>query len=372
MLMPRRSFSAASAYKFGFNGKENDNEVKGLGNQQDYGMRIYDPRIGKFLSVDPLTKNFPWYTPYQFAGNIPIAKIDLDGSEPRDFRDNWVPKSLFVLSTKQLVGGHMLITDPKLGKDIDVEMVYDNWTKQVWFVHQDDQGNWLYLKNDNGVHTEMSIDPKTNTLRGGAFVPFETQDQLQGKYMRELADGTGTAMAVIIATIAGGIAIDGALSTYGTKAVGDFVINEIKDELVDQAKESLGIPDFNPRDLKDAVDGAKNIVKKKHLNANDAEGDFILYDVFEFPGKKGEHLKVGKANAEDIMPTNNKVRRMHNSERESRKKGYPNATATVREKLGRTTTAKAKSLEAKAVSAERSSGKKMPLNKEKDKRYNKG
>jgi hypothetical protein len=112
----------------------------------------------------------------------------------------------------------------------------------------------------------MSIDPKTNTLRGGAFVPFETQDQLQGKYMRELADGTGTAMAVIIATIAGGIAIDGALSTYGTKAVGDFVINEIKDELVDQAKESLGIPDFNPRDLKDAVDGAKNIVKKKGVD----------------------------------------------------------------------------------------------------------
>lgn len=37
-------------YRYGFNGKENDNEVKGEGNQQDYGMRIYDPRLGKFLS----------------------------------------------------------------------------------------------------------------------------------------------------------------------------------------------------------------------------------------------------------------------------------------------------------------------------------
>jgi RHS repeat-associated protein len=70
-------------YRFGFNGKENDNGVKGLGNQQDYGMRIYDPRVGRFLSVDPLTKNYPWYTPYQFAGNSPIANIDLDGAEPR-------------------------------------------------------------------------------------------------------------------------------------------------------------------------------------------------------------------------------------------------------------------------------------------------
>jgi len=44
-------------------------------------MRVYDPRLGKFLSVDPLTKDFPWYTPYQFAGNKPIWAIDLDGAE---------------------------------------------------------------------------------------------------------------------------------------------------------------------------------------------------------------------------------------------------------------------------------------------------
>jgi len=35
-------------YRFGFNGKENDNEIKRDGTQLDYGMRIYDPRLGKF------------------------------------------------------------------------------------------------------------------------------------------------------------------------------------------------------------------------------------------------------------------------------------------------------------------------------------
>jgi RHS repeat-associated protein len=69
------------AYRYGFNGKENDNEVKGQGNQQDYGMRIYDPRVGRFLSVDPLQKEYPWFTPFQFAGNNPVANIDLDGLE---------------------------------------------------------------------------------------------------------------------------------------------------------------------------------------------------------------------------------------------------------------------------------------------------
>ncbi|MEJ0101540.1 MAG: RHS repeat-associated core domain-containing protein [Bacteroidota bacterium] len=83
-LMPGRKFSSGN-YRYGFNGKENDNEVKGIeGSQQDYGMRIYDPRVGRFLSVDPLTNKYPWYTPYQFAGNKPIRFIDLDGMEEGD------------------------------------------------------------------------------------------------------------------------------------------------------------------------------------------------------------------------------------------------------------------------------------------------
>jgi RHS repeat-associated protein len=69
-------------YRFGFNGKENDNEVHGaIGTFQDYGERMYDTRIGRFPSVDPLTKKFAMLTPYQFASNTPIWAIDLDGKE---------------------------------------------------------------------------------------------------------------------------------------------------------------------------------------------------------------------------------------------------------------------------------------------------
>lgn len=82
-MMPGRKYSARSTYRYGFNGKENDNEVKGEGNQQDYGMRIYDPRLGKFFSVDPLRKDYPGLTPYQFASNTPIQAVDLDGKEAK-------------------------------------------------------------------------------------------------------------------------------------------------------------------------------------------------------------------------------------------------------------------------------------------------
>ncbi len=78
--LPGRNYQS-DKYRYGYNGKENDNEVKGQGNQQDYGMRIYDPRLGRFLSVDPLGKNFPWNSPYSFAENDVIRSVDLDGLE---------------------------------------------------------------------------------------------------------------------------------------------------------------------------------------------------------------------------------------------------------------------------------------------------
>lgn len=47
----------------------------------DYGFRIYNPSIAKFLSVDPLAKDYAMLTPYQFASNTPIIGSDLDGKE---------------------------------------------------------------------------------------------------------------------------------------------------------------------------------------------------------------------------------------------------------------------------------------------------
>ncbi|CAN5281001.1 hypothetical protein BH09BAC5_BH09BAC5_08850 [soil metagenome] len=71
----------AIAYRYGFNGKETDAES----DLQDYGMRIYNARLGKFLSVDPLTAKYAMLSPYPFAENSPIENVDLDGGEKMDF-----------------------------------------------------------------------------------------------------------------------------------------------------------------------------------------------------------------------------------------------------------------------------------------------
>ncbi|MDQ6755384.1 MAG: RHS repeat-associated core domain-containing protein [Bacteroidota bacterium] len=82
MTMPGRAYSqTTNGYRYGFNGKEKDNEVV----QYDYGFRIYDPRLVRFKSIDPLAKAYPELTPYQFASNSPIMGIDLDGREIENF-----------------------------------------------------------------------------------------------------------------------------------------------------------------------------------------------------------------------------------------------------------------------------------------------
>lgn len=68
-----------ASYMYGFNNQERDGE---LGEYYAFEYRIHDARIGRFLSVDPLSSEYPWYSSYQFAGNTPICSIDLEGLEP--------------------------------------------------------------------------------------------------------------------------------------------------------------------------------------------------------------------------------------------------------------------------------------------------
>ncbi|WP_121356796.1 RHS repeat-associated core domain-containing protein [Flavisolibacter nicotianae] len=96
------SLYADGGYRYGFNGKEQDSEISGDGNQYDYGFRIYNPRLGRFLSVDPLTKGYPMLTPYQYASNRPVNGIDLDGLEFLSFQKSMYRMQFSVSSTNNV------------------------------------------------------------------------------------------------------------------------------------------------------------------------------------------------------------------------------------------------------------------------------
>ena len=79
-LLDGRAVSAASEdYRFLFGGMESDDEVKGTGNSYTTMFRQYDPRVGRWLSIDPLFKNYVWQSPYVAFDNSPINKSDPRG-----------------------------------------------------------------------------------------------------------------------------------------------------------------------------------------------------------------------------------------------------------------------------------------------------
>ena len=77
--MPGRKYDAGSGYRYGFNGKEDDKDINE--GDIDFGERIYDERIGRWLSLDPLQKKYPFLNPYNFDACSPLMYLDLEGKD---------------------------------------------------------------------------------------------------------------------------------------------------------------------------------------------------------------------------------------------------------------------------------------------------
>jgi hypothetical protein len=87
---------------------------------------MYDSRLGRFLSVDPLTRDYPWYTPYQFAGNKPIWKIDIDGLEEGDSKFTAFATARITFSDKKFSFG--LGAQYKPSENISFALNVNNYT----------------------------------------------------------------------------------------------------------------------------------------------------------------------------------------------------------------------------------------------------
>ena len=68
--------------RYRYNGKELNPDL-GL---YAYGVRYYDPTIGRFTGVDPIADQLPHVSTYNYAENGPIANIDLYGLQAVSFQ----------------------------------------------------------------------------------------------------------------------------------------------------------------------------------------------------------------------------------------------------------------------------------------------
>ena len=194
MEMPGRQYNATTGYRYGFNGKEKDTESPV---QYDYGFRIYDPRLVRFKSVDPLTKGYPMLTPYQFAENQLIWAIDLDGLEKYIVIHY---KNKYNQVYKTVLRGIREI-DTKEPIDLQLKNVHGALltTKDVYETSYHDNKKINDIGGRNSTKTEeiaarKARSPKVKYTEGSSDLPYEnnideTYQFEEGKYTSVTKDG---------------------------------------------------------------------------------------------------------------------------------------------------------------------------------------
>jgi RHS repeat-associated protein len=162
-------------YEFGFNGQEKLGELYGEGNAYSFEYRIHDPRIGRFMSVDPLTKSYPHYTPYSFAGNKVIQAIDIEGKEEYFVTEYFDATNGHYKTVIQVVGHvDFEAADGSRGKKIHWSRVDIDANGNANIIYAgsttNQNGNNVYANSARGRSGNGYIQARINDLDGGVIM----------------------------------------------------------------------------------------------------------------------------------------------------------------------------------------------------------
>lgn len=199
-LLPNRHGSAGDQYEYGFNGMRKDDEIKNqAGTSYDFGARMYDPRVGRWLTIDPLTKKQPAQSPYKAFYNSPIIFNDPDGKD--EFYTVVIVNKLTgkthiiekptAISTKIMTNGSdnhyykraastsyydfttiETITIDKNGKEtskLSYEILFDSGVKDIDMVAGSGWKQKFNTKSKADWHFNVSLDGNGGRQRGGIY-----------------------------------------------------------------------------------------------------------------------------------------------------------------------------------------------------------
>lgn len=162
MLMPERNWSS-EWYRYGFNGQEKDDELKGEGNSIATEFRMNDTRLGRWWSVDKLFKNASSWTPYRFGFDNPILYIDSEGAFEKNIHGNLTKSVIESMEISKL--DNYQLTQVLWGVEIaDVPLFFRD-------IHFDGRRTFLEVQN---TWKELERSLKSNIDNNyGTFVGYD-------------------------------------------------------------------------------------------------------------------------------------------------------------------------------------------------------
>lgn len=160
-----------SVYRYGFQGQEMDDEIKGEGNSINFEYRMHDPRVGRFFAVDPLTKKYPYYSPYAFSGNRVIDKVELEGLEPKTIIPMPFNPKISKYDHKKIIEDMFKEHNPEVGEVIEFQ--YEPGTYKDVLTDETkplDPEIWTYTYSDSKFQYVRDPDHIGPPQKG--FFPF--------------------------------------------------------------------------------------------------------------------------------------------------------------------------------------------------------
>jgi RHS repeat-associated protein len=144
-----------TGYRYGYQGE--NAEVDGESGWNSFTLRMYNPRFGKWMTVDP--KNVGW-SPYFGMGNDPVSKIDADGGAP------WKPDQNGNLVAEKGDNIYTLMDYLNVNYDAAAAIFYNqnNWSGGSPFVSNSIVGQTLKIDNVYTRSIEFSKNNSDNFL----------------------------------------------------------------------------------------------------------------------------------------------------------------------------------------------------------------
>jgi RHS repeat-associated protein len=291
-------------YSYGFNGQERDDEVKGKGNSVNFTYRMHDPRLGRFLGLDPLSSKFPYNSPYAYCENRVIDGRDYEGLE-------YVSSQV----TFRLIAGFVSFSATS-------GVAFDN-EGFVFFVAP---GIGFAAGLGGSVNGSMTVhisgkaeDVSGNTISGGFFVGagVETGVSISINFSDDLKKGDAGLTGEVGAGFGGGVYLE-YNRTFATKKVTweslrkkfglaskEEVFGLFKKVLIDNLKSTKSTLQGDIKDLNKAI--KEGTEKLKNIESNSIEGKMLKSIV----QKAKEDLKQAK---KDLKSVNQQIKALEGAQ----------------------------------------------------------
>jgi RHS repeat-associated protein len=156
MQMPGRN--GGEDYRYAFNGMEHDPEVSGDGNSYTTEFRAYDPRLGRWKSLDPVTHH--QFSPYIAFDNNPVTITDPSGADGSDKNDE-----------KKV--------DGSLSAGASLKLTFTFGGNKSSFFNIGFGGSVMANGSIGSASGQLSLNVSTNYVNGGLTTPFGQRTSLR-------------------------------------------------------------------------------------------------------------------------------------------------------------------------------------------------